>query len=517
MGYIYKILPEVTRFVIAKKRQFPDMSCRKLASEASEKFRIKVSKSSVNNIIKKENLSSFVGRRPKIMLNAEKALEHGGAFLLRGIDHFLGISKTAADVLLEIMPVPYKIKRVDAENTLCCFLLYKSLFDVTFDTSILYDNIEIWSLVGRRPTKRAYNLIVQLLNESQLFVDHLVNELKQRLQGVSGFRFNLSDQSRFFVDAQKQGIWREPITNKNFYSTYYNSNCYINRVSEHDDPLLIFNIVGTSIHSSEVIDLIAGFNADDAMRKLSSIELFGTENKALKLKFIPGSRKRFFLAGFWPWQLETMYELERKPAQSLLTWSQLNLQYYYQIEEVNFIQRDTLHIVKLIAILLKTSPLGIVKMGILSNISRKNITRYLTINNLYHWIYPEENLRLFTQLNDTQSDTESFFDWFARFDFAGTEKISLNKTLEMLSQIIFSFFQNELIPKKCRQWSRFKIKDVFLRQRANAVYTKNLTVCNLFVNNMLDNREHFNYICQRINNLGITDARGLMWFQVKTE
>lgn len=515
MGYLYKILPEVERFIVSFKRRFPDTSCRKIAIETSKKFNIRISKSSVNNVIKNENLSSSVGRRQKIVLNTDSSLDHGGAFLLRGIDCFLGVSKAASEVLLDIMPATYKIKLFHVENTFRCLVLYKLLFDTTIDIPMLYNNMEIWSLIGVRPAKKTYNLIVQMLNESQLFLEHLARELKQRLQAVAGFRFNLSDQRSFFVDAQGMGIWKVPIMNRSFYSTYCNSISYISEISDNNEPLFVFNILGNSIQCQEFLDLIAAFSSEETIRRLSSIELLNPENKTIENKFIHGSRVRFFLAGFWPWQLETMYELERKPARNRLTFRQLGLEYCYQIEEVNIIQPITLQLVKLSALLLRSTPSGIVKMGILSNIPKDIISNYLNINKLCHWILPEEKLNLFTQLNQKEVSTESFFDWFNQFDFDGGDGILLDKTIGLLSQIIFRFFQYELIPKECRQWNRLKVKDVFFRQKAEVADKKSMIIYNLFINKELCKNEYFVYLCQRMNNLNIKDAGKLMWFQVK--
>lgn len=62
MGVIYKFKKEVIDFVLQQKRTDYDLGCRQLAVLTSEKFKIQVSKSSVNTIIKNANLSNSVGR-----------------------------------------------------------------------------------------------------------------------------------------------------------------------------------------------------------------------------------------------------------------------------------------------------------------------------------------------------------------------------------------------------------------------------------------------------------------------
>ncbi len=63
MGVVYKLKNEVVDFILREKRDDPSLSCRHLAMVTGEKFFIKVSKSSINTIIKNASLSSAVGRR----------------------------------------------------------------------------------------------------------------------------------------------------------------------------------------------------------------------------------------------------------------------------------------------------------------------------------------------------------------------------------------------------------------------------------------------------------------------
>ena len=65
MGVIHKLKEDVITFIIDQKKSNPPVSIRQLAIVTSEKFRIKVSKSSVSTALKNASLSSAVGRRAK--------------------------------------------------------------------------------------------------------------------------------------------------------------------------------------------------------------------------------------------------------------------------------------------------------------------------------------------------------------------------------------------------------------------------------------------------------------------
>ncbi|MDD5166734.1 MAG: helix-turn-helix domain-containing protein [Candidatus Omnitrophica bacterium] len=65
MGVKYKLQPEIGDFVLERKKAEPSISCRQLATLVLDKFKIEISKSSVNSIIKNAGLSMPVGRRQK--------------------------------------------------------------------------------------------------------------------------------------------------------------------------------------------------------------------------------------------------------------------------------------------------------------------------------------------------------------------------------------------------------------------------------------------------------------------
>jgi hypothetical protein len=65
MGVVYKLQPEIRDFILEKKKAEPGIGCRQLAVLILDKFKIEISKSSVNAIIKSAGLSMPVGRRQK--------------------------------------------------------------------------------------------------------------------------------------------------------------------------------------------------------------------------------------------------------------------------------------------------------------------------------------------------------------------------------------------------------------------------------------------------------------------
>ena len=510
MAQIYKLKQGVVQYIISLKYKHPEISCRTLALEASKKFGIKLSKSSVNNIIIKEKLSCPVGRRTKQEVGIGGEIEYCGYSVLRGVDYYLDVSKTAAEVLINLVPSTSRILLKDAESVIQGLIIFKSIFDVTLDFTNCYNNKQVWALIGRRPTKTAYNRIIKMIQSSQLFVNELVRELRKRLMPISGFRFQLRDDSSFFVDAGLQTIWQTPVKKEPFFTTYYRANSYINKFISYERVFSVFNILESSIFSPEILNFIVGFDSQDSSRQIKQIELLDPENNIVDNQLIRGSEKRLFLLGFWPWQLEIMSEFERKPAEHKLTWSDFRLEYYYQIEEVSIPQHLVAQDVRLIAIILKNSPLGAARFGILTNIPRDIISNFLSYKELYHWVSPEDRYKDFIKKSKWAVSMNVFSLSSTVLSKGIKNENPLDEIFQMLSQVIFHQFQQRFLPQDCSSWDPLKVKEVFLRQKGTIKRSKESTAYNLLFDKELCKESDLKYICQRLNEQGIRDGDGRM-------
>lgn len=62
MGVVHKLRNEIVDFIVNQKKENPAIGCRALVKVVYDAFQVKVSKSSINSIIKNAHLSSHVGR-----------------------------------------------------------------------------------------------------------------------------------------------------------------------------------------------------------------------------------------------------------------------------------------------------------------------------------------------------------------------------------------------------------------------------------------------------------------------
>jgi hypothetical protein len=62
MAQPYKLKDEIEQFILSKKKENPKFSCRKLVSLIKDEFKVDISKSSINKVIKANSLSNRIGR-----------------------------------------------------------------------------------------------------------------------------------------------------------------------------------------------------------------------------------------------------------------------------------------------------------------------------------------------------------------------------------------------------------------------------------------------------------------------
>jgi hypothetical protein len=72
MGVTHKLKDNIIKFILDQKQQNPSISCRKLVDIIQESFKIHVSKSSINTVLKEAHLSNPVGRIPRQALKTPK-------------------------------------------------------------------------------------------------------------------------------------------------------------------------------------------------------------------------------------------------------------------------------------------------------------------------------------------------------------------------------------------------------------------------------------------------------------
>ena len=113
----YKLTDQIKAFIIEKKRNNPELSCRKLIPLIRQRFQVSLSKSLINCVIKQNKLSSRVGRRKaeeqvvfktpieiRLIMQERVIIQNGGAIFLKIADFKLGLTSILANSLFAYYP-----------------------------------------------------------------------------------------------------------------------------------------------------------------------------------------------------------------------------------------------------------------------------------------------------------------------------------------------------------------------------------------------------------------------------
>jgi len=124
MGVIHKLKPDIKDYIIASKKNNPDLSCRKLSAVILGKFQMKLSKSTINSLFKVSGLSMPVGRRRKVRRRTALEAKGLGAVLLKAADCLIGGSIRISDLIRG------RLKKDDGDLSVKTeALIYSTLYD----------------------------------------------------------------------------------------------------------------------------------------------------------------------------------------------------------------------------------------------------------------------------------------------------------------------------------------------------------------------------------------------------
>lgn len=139
MAENYKLKEEIKKFIIIEKKRDPKLSCRGLSILIRERFKVDLSKSLINNVIKENNLSSPVGRRsarvlkPEVIKQGPEIMQNGGFFFLKAADIRLGLTFHLAEGLSGLIQAPQN----DRGQIMIEWLIYSSFFKDKKSLSLL--------------------------------------------------------------------------------------------------------------------------------------------------------------------------------------------------------------------------------------------------------------------------------------------------------------------------------------------------------------------------------------------
>lgn len=338
MGVVYKLKPEIVDFIVQQKKEDPSLSCRALAEITEERFQQRVSKSSINNLLKDFKLSSPVGRRgpskkakargvrQKFSLSEAKKKElfsavsqHRSAAPAKGRPLMEGMTEGAGSIFLKAaewelshQPVLQDILQeycpgLTEKNTydMACLVSYLKVFHVGSSEDLQKNTVPLlWELRGADKQgllQQVQTFLSQISKKDEFFLKFSL-KIPQIFTQVLGFRYILKDGESFFIDGQNASIWKNIQTI--FPTTLSSATERLAKIINNANFACFCSILPKNIEKFDGNSIFSNFFKcfnNVQSKKIQKIDIIA-ENGDILAEFdnIP-QIKRDFIAAVWPW------------------------------------------------------------------------------------------------------------------------------------------------------------------------------------------------------------------------
>lgn len=506
-----KLNQEVKTYVLSRKSKNHEVSCRRLAEDASARFKTRISKSSINNILKESRLNSPVGRSvSKVFRPAVDAVGAGYCFLF-GANMMLGLSRILASTIKKAHPL-VRLKPDTLEAISDAWLMAKAVYNVPLEKIEDYHKNEIWFVVGRKANKGLLARYIESFKYLQTINNQIVSELLHVLQDVRFLRFHLADNSQYLIDGQFRSIWKEEAVPLDFCTTIDIADSYINRIFFGGEPIVIFNARPENMLGEEISNFIFSIDGSSSHQRIRRIELVSHKSNAIKeIQFIVPERRRFIL-GIWPWQYKAISDLEKKPAAGKVIIEPTGTEFYFSEEAVKFVQHT--HNVELMIrlIIVKLSREGPARIGFFTNLDQDQWdTKRVVEHYLRSWPNPESGHKIFIKASKNPEYAEEFISSEKIFETA--KKIGASHdpdtVFATLVEILNEYSKRTFFPSECANWGLLKMRELFYKQNGHIKRDMSEDITYKFMyNNELEQKNFFDFACVKFNESRIFDFSG---------
>lgn len=344
MGVVHKFKTEVVEFILQQKRNDRFLSCRQLSVLTTEKFQRRVSKSSINNIIKKASLSSCVGRRPlgegrprkfyippQKMEQIQENMRKAGVALAKDLTPPQILQQPAVirkkqlsrsdqrGPLYEGMGLVF-LKAAEWELTSTSFLgqLFRpyvndrSLSDVESACELLL-SLHLLGAGGVDDFARFQNYGPWVQMETSALCDWTktfspsdglrieYSLAKEQIFTQAGsLRLLLKDGTTMLMDPQCVSLWKNRVP-AHFSSPINKAMTMLSRFLISNNQSLILHAIPEEERNGVISDLAAAFDGRED-KAITHVAVLGLNEDCLAEFSTFPSKKRFFMTGVWPGQ-----------------------------------------------------------------------------------------------------------------------------------------------------------------------------------------------------------------------
>lgn len=542
MGVIYKLKPEIQEFIVEQKKINPALSCRTLSTLIEQKYQIKVSKSSINSVIKSSGLSMPVGRRaskkpeapaaeptppaerkllaapaqepspvektPEIQkVDTPVKEESTGAILLKAMDSLIGGSRYISESIRKGLGKEESdlLARTEA-------LIYLSLFDLSQHPGIK-TVATLCALIGKEVFLEDIFSYLDLWQSVRIKNTDLFAGILGLSQQVRGIKVLLADNKTVYLDSQFHTVWPTPYIPLDFSATIYNTKSYINKYFFQEQPFTLFIAPGEDLPLAEFFSFISALNAQG--NTIERLVLYGNKLEELQTVSLGHFRRHLFCCGLLPGQFRGYRSIKKSAGFSRFYFEPLKEELYLAETEIDLSQPNINQIFTLKSCILKTSPSDQPCFIIAGNNFNEGGSAELLVNTyLNHWPNLQEASRDFNRKVE-------FFSYTGDSQgFSPTEKLNLN-TLDIPQakplfnaylELLHLYFRQFFLPEEFKNRDFPTLKREFYGLKTAIVREKNRVYVTFQAPPGFSSQKALEYACRRLNERELELYGRRAWF-----
>ncbi len=483
MGVIYKLKPEIKNWLLERKRTNPVLSCRGLVSLLEEEFKIKVSKSSVNCLVKEAGLSMPIGRRQKkrrrqvpaaVQPQPEPTIEiplqlpaptQPEPALEAPIEPQPEMPKeTPTPPQLEVpietppsetpMSIPPELPiqtSLQIPDEILQKMLSSGIILLKAADYLIGGSYLIQETMKKHLNLRDKNLLDKIecliyapllgipeelsktyLNELQ-GAESIAQEILRVLSGILTeircLKVLLADGDALYLDGQFHTIWSVPNIPYDFVNTIYNIKNYITKSFYKDEPLTLLMAPGYDTPTMEFFNFILSFGG--RMKNITRLSIDDNKSQELESTPLEQNKKRSFVLGLWPWQFVEYRRVKKIGDFKPFYFQAQGKNFYLADIEIELSWPNKYQSITFSGCALKTNLAEKTRLIIISNLAGELAKpEYLANTYLSRWPNLEEAFQDFShkvELFTYTADSQGFFF---------VEKLNLNQDTSGIKQLL---------------------------------------------------------------------------------
>lgn len=404
----------ISRLILKERSNNKFWGCRKLAQLLKEKYSIKISKSTVNKIVKDHGIYSKKGRKKDLSIYKKRHKDLAGLYIFKSFVDEIGLFDEIVTQLKDIFP---KIRKER---------LKKILLYISFCKYLAYDSIKSELILKFLKIKTISFKVVTRLEETLSRYSPVINltTFNKRIDMVYSLKFVFGNGKYLFSDAKLLNLKSQPNLLRYYALPLFKVELTLEKVKSINS-IIIFARPSVEYLSGLIFDFFNNLKSG-----IKKIELLGKKGETIK-EISCNNFKPSFLIGYVPYLVYKSIYFREKPKHKKVLFDPFC--YFYLTNCYSeFLQNSGKQAFKANNVLIRRKKESFPCWGIITN---SEFSYGLVKEYFYFWPYLEEVF--LNQHVNNESDDDNFDNVSDSCDFLPDTMVmdSFSKTAKLLDNL----------------------------------------------------------------------------------